>query len=341
MLWKIFRKFLFVFSAERIHEVSCFFLRVLGRRAPIVLEIVSGAGTRQLDLRKTSDVFKVAGVDFWGPVGLAAGFDKDGKLLSALPHLGFHFVEVGTVTPRAQPGNDKPRLFRIPQDDALFNRMGFNNQGGDQLKKRLQDFAFRKPWNFRVGVNLGKNKDTPPEMAVNDYVLLAESLAEHADYLVVNVSSPNTPGLRDLQNLPQLETLIRAVRGAVIRSGFERPLFLKLAPELSADFIQEIAQKLRGWGGSGLVLTNTLGFEHAGQRGGLSGRPLQERSRWALKTVRDCSDIPVISVGGIDSEDEALERLRLGANLIQIYSAWIFKGPRFPSRLANYLRSKV
>ncbi len=339
MIWKFFLRILFLFDAERVHEFSAQLLEFLGRFFPRTLRYLASA--RALGPESARDQpLRVAGLEFWGPLGLAAGFDKNGRMLGALSQMGFSFVEVGTVTPRAQPGNEKPRLFRIPEEEALFNRMGFNNEGSDALKSRLREFQKRKPWNFRVGINLGKNKDTPPEMAVNDYVLLAEDLAEYADYLVINVSSPNTPGLRNLQSIESLEQLLRATRGAIVRSGFSRPLFLKLAPELEPDFVQEVAEKLPSWGGSGLILTNTLASQFKNLSGGLSGGPLKIRSREILKALRRVSDIPVISVGGIDSLAEANKRLDLGANLIQIYSAWIYRGPRFPASIAAGLRRK-
>jgi dihydroorotate dehydrogenase len=336
-MWRIFLRFLSHFDAEKIHNLSVFLMRFMARFCPRVLRVACADHVAKKRLRERPHPIRVAGLDFWGPLGLAAGFDKNATLLEAVHHMGFYFSEVGTVTPRAQPGNDKPRLFRILADEALFNRMGFNNAGCDAMRAQLKKFVSRKPWYFRVGINLGKNKDTPAEMAASDYVLGAENLAEFADYLVVNVSSPNTPGLRDLQNVKSLEEIVRATAGAIRRSGFERPLFLKLAPELEGDYVQQLATELPRWGGSGLILTNTLAGEFRGFKGGLSGRPLRERSREVLKIVRKKSDLPIISVGGIDSGEEAKLRLDAGANLLQIYSSWIYGGPQFPAKLANYL----
>ncbi len=341
MIWKFILRIFAKFDAEKIHNLSVFFMATLARVFPSILRWTSADSLAKRGLKKRDGLVRVAGVDFWGRIGLAAGFDKDGKLLQAMPNMGFYFSEVGTVTPRAQAGNERPRLFRLLKDEAIFNRMGFNNSGADALKIRLKKFSESKPWYFRVGVNLGKNKDTPAEMAAGDYVLLAENLAEFADYLVVNVSSPNTPGLRDLQNFKSLEEIVRATSGAIRRTQFNRPLFLKIAPELEPDFVQQLTERLPLWGGAGLILTNTLASEHQGLKGGLSGRPLRERSREILKVVRKVSDLPVISVGGIDSVEEAKIRLDLGADLLQIYSSWIYRGPRFPSELANYLHQKI
>jgi dihydroorotate dehydrogenase len=337
MFWKIFLRFLAKLDAEAVHNFSVQILQLLAKVFPGSLRLVCADYRAKRSLKNRDHVVRVAGVDFWGRVGLAAGFDKNGTLLDAIPHMGFFFSEIGTVTPRAQPGNEKPRLFRILSDEAIFNRMGFNNSGSDAMKLRLKNFSSRKPWYFKVGVNLGKNKDTPSEMAASDYVLGAENLAEYADYLVVNVSSPNTPGLRDLQNFNSLEEIVRATSGAIRRTQFVRPLFLKLAPELDPDFVQDLAGRVPAWGGSGLILTNTLASEYQGIKGGLSGKPLRNQSREMLKIVRKKSDIPIISVGGIDSKEEAKTRLDLGADLIQIYTAWIYRGPRFPAELANYL----
>jgi dihydroorotate dehydrogenase len=277
---------------------------------------------------------------FRSRVGLAAGFDKDAELVTALPSLGFGFAEIGTVTPRPQPGNDRPRLFRDPSRGSLFNRMGFNGAGADVVSRRLARVKDQLSADFRIGVNLGKNKDTSLEDAASDYAKAASYFQDLADYMVVNVSSPNTPGLRSLQTLEALKPIVTAVNGVIGKWSRRPPLLLKLAPELSGENLAHLIQQIEAWKDEhidGWILTNTLGGELQGLVGGWSGGLLTENSRKSLKDARAVSRLPIVSVGGIMSEEEALERRRLGADLIQIYSGWIYKGPSFPGKLSRIL----
>jgi dihydroorotate dehydrogenase len=296
---------------------------------------------------------RVCGREFPSPVGLAAGFDKDARGPEALGALGFGFVEVGTVTPRAQPGNPKPRMFRLPADRALVNRLGFNNEGADVAQARLRaEFASRRTV---IGVNVGKNKDTPEERAVADYVTATERLAPLADYLVVNVSSPNTPGLRDLQAVARLEPLLAGVQEAAARVAPERalPVFVKIAPDLSDEDIDAVAALALRLGLAGIVATNTTisreglstpaAAVSALGAGGVSGEPLRARSLAVLRRLRaQVGDrLVLISVGGIASADDAWARIRAGATLVQLYTGFVYGGPLLPRRIAAGLAQKA
>jgi dihydroorotate dehydrogenase len=284
------------------------------------------------------------GLDFPNPIGLAAGFDKDAVAFEALGALGFGFVEVGTLTAQPQPGNPKPRLFRLPRDRALVNRMGFNNCGSARAVARLQ-----RPRRTIVGVNIGKTKAVPDEQATADYVASARRVGPHADYLVVNVSSPNTPGLRDLQETAKLRPLLQAVREALNEASPARrvPLLVKISPDLANEDVDAIADLALDLGLDGIIATNTTirrdglrsegGEIEACGAGGLSGPPLYERSKEVLSRLRARvgDRLVLISVGGIETAEQARERLQAGATLVQIYTAFIYEGPLLPSRLAR------
>jgi len=288
---------------------------------------------------------KPEGPEFLGkilqsPIGLAAGVDKNAELLPLLPDLGFAFAEVGTVTPRPQKGNRKPRLLRLRKTKSLFNRMGFNNDGAEVVATRVHDALEVLPDNFVLGVNVGKNKDTPNEEAHKDYARATHYFKNMVDYVVINVSSPNTPGLRELQNKESLKQIVSAVRGETNQWHKRPKVFLKLGPEVFAqeDFnLNALENELRieGW-----VLTNTLASPHDGKDGGLSGGALKAASRLALKEASKFSHVPIISVGGIMSAEEASYRLAHGAKLIQIYTGWIYKGPRFPKAIKKALKPR-
>ncbi len=278
------------------------------------------------------------GRDFPNPVGLAAGFDKNAEVPDAMLDQGFGFVEIGSVTPRPQPGNPKPRMFRLPEDRAVINRMGFNNQGLDAVAERL---AVR-PRTGIVGANLGKNKDT--EDAASDYEKGAARLAPLSDYLVINVSSPNTPGLRALQGRDQLESLVGRTRAALSRAmpSGAPPLLLKIAPDLAWEDLADIAAVALDGGLDGLIVSNTtvarpesLRSAHARQSGGLSGAPLFEASTAMLRRVYELTrnKLPIIGVGGIASGSEAYAKIRAGASLIQLYSAMVYEGPALITRI--------
>ncbi len=282
-------------------------------------------------------------LDFQHPLGLAAGFDKNAELLDSAQSLGFAFIEVGTVTPRPQPGNERPRLIRVSQNLALFNRMGFNNDGADVVAERIKKFRTKialknLPNTLKIGVNIGKNKDTTAQLAAQDYAMCAEKFAKLADYLVVNVSSPNTPGLRDLQNIKSLEEIFKAVKEATIRQDCSKlPILLKLAPEIDPEQLKDLIEAADSWGVDGYVLTNTWGGKHKGFTGGWSGQPVAEYSLNSLRYARTATQKTIINVGGILTPDEAQARLAAGADLVQIYTGWIYAGPRFPSDIVRFL----
>lgn len=317
-------------DAERAHEFALSALRS---------SWVDGRGVVS-DPRLAVDA---AGMRFQNPIGLAAGFDKDGQATAALGRLGFGFLEIGSVTAAAQPGNPRPRLFRLPADRAVINRMGFNNDGIDALVGRLADLP-KPPRAVPVGVNIGLNK--AGGVALRDYPALVGALLGLADYVVLNVSSPNTPGLRDLQTAPRLGALL----DAVARRRGSMPILLKLAPDLAdADLPGIVAAALDG-GASGLVMTNTttarpatLQGRHRGEAGGLSGPPLFARSTEMLKTVaRICAGrLLLIGVGGVSCGADALVKIRAGATLVQIYTALAFEGPTAPARIARELSTAL
>ena len=277
------------------------------------------------------------GLEFRTPVGLAAGFDKNGRLLRALPNLGFGFAEIGSVTPRPQPGNSRPRLRRDASRVAIWNAMGFNNDGVEAVAGRLARARERGwlPSNFPVGVNLGKNKDTPNDEAWRDYLAGARRFLPLADYLVVNVSSPNTPGLRALQEPEGVGRILDPILEA--RAGGSRrvPVLLKLAPELSGEALARLASALGGRV-DGWVLTKTLQADS----GGWSGGPLTELSRERLRDAHALGMRPVISCGGILDAEEARARLDSGASLVQAYAGYVYGGPSFPARLARAAASR-
>ncbi|ASW54682.1 quinone-dependent dihydroorotate dehydrogenase [Plantactinospora sp. KBS50] len=279
----------------------------------------------------------VFGVEFPNPVGLAAGMDKDGVALPAWPALGFGFVEVGTVTAHPQPGNPRPRLFRLPDSAAVVNRMGFNNCGAAALAARLA--ALRRPLGVPLGISLGKSKVTPLDGAVADYLASYRALREHGDYFVVNVSSPNTPGLRELQDREHLDALLGALVG-------QRPILVKIAPDLTEPAIAELLAVCLERGAAGVVATNTTVARPevaerdrpaAAQRGGLSGRPLAARAREVVAFVRrEAGDaLPVIGVGGLMAPDDAARMFDAGASLVQLYTGFIYRGPALVRAVAR------
>ena len=275
----------------------------------------------------------VLGLDFLNPVGLAAGFDKDGKYFEQMATLGFGFIEIGTVTPLPQDGNDQPRLFRLPDDKALINRMGFNNDGVAALVSRLKK---TKHSNVILGGNIGKNKLTPNEKATDDYVFCFEALFPYVDYFVVNVSSPNTPGLRELQEKAPLTRLLTTLMEKNTQKTKSKPILLKIAPDLTNEQLDDIIEIVNDTGIHGIIATNTTlnrsslstSTENIGS-GGLSGRPLKNRSTQVIEYIhkKSAGKITIIGVGGIESADDALEKLKAGAFLIQVYSGMVYEGP--------------
>lgn len=287
---------------------------------------------------------QVLGLPFSNPIGLAAGFDKDAKFLKGMKALGFGFVEVGTVTPKPQVGNPKPRLFRLPKDQALINRMGFNNLGVDHMVQNLQD----RPQGLIVGGNIGKNKTTPQEEAYQDYLICFDKLHPHVDYFVVNVSSPNTPGLRSLQDREPLTKILGSLQERNQKLG-HKPLLLKIAPDLNNDQISEVVEVVKEQDLDGMVTTNTTisreGLNSPQQQvekigsGGLSGRPLGARAAEVTALVRQLAgeDLVIIGVGGIASGDDARAMMEAGANLIQVYSGLVYQGPKLIPEIKNSL----
>jgi dihydroorotate dehydrogenase len=278
-------------------------------------------------------------LDLPSPIGLAAGFDKDAVAVKGLFALGFAAVEIGSVTPRPQPGNAKPRVFRLLEDRAIVNRYGFNSAGVAAVKRNLMkyDYGGRSAgWTGAVGVNVGKNKDTSEEDAAADYALAVRELGEHADYLVINVSSPNTPGLRALQGKAQLRALLGPVLAARDDLVFRAPVLLKIAPDLSETDKADIAEVALELGLDGLIVSNTtverpdnLRSEHAGEKGGLSGRPLREMSTQVLADMYRLTGgrIMLVGVGGVESGQDAYDKIRAGASFVQLYSALVYDGP--------------
>ena len=332
---------LFNLDAERAHHLVFDNLR-RAARLPGAKALLRGL----YDYQHPSLAREVFGLKFPNPVGLAAGFDKNAVLTDEMATLGFGFVEIGTVTPRPQPGNPQPRLFRLPQDEALVNRMGFNNDGAAVVAARL---ARRQNRQLIIGGNIGKNKDTPNEQAAADYVACFEALAEVVDYFVVNVSSPNTPNLRQLQEKKPLIDLLQQVQACNQRRATPRPLLLKIAPDLTdsqLDDILEIAEETQL---SGLVATNTTISRDnlrtdAAQvaalgAGGLSGRPLRARATEVIRYLHQRSHgaLPIIGSGGIHSAADALEKLAAGAALVQLYTGFIYEGPGLVSQINKAL----
>lgn len=319
-------------DAEKAHGVGASVIEKIGE-----IESLRNIAYRYCKPSEASKV-RAMGLEFRSPFGLAAGFDKNAEMIDGLTALGFGHIEVGTVTPLAQPGNPKPRMYRLPADRGLINRMGFNNGGAEAAAKRI---AERKTHDAIVGVNIGKNKDTPAENAVDDYVKAAKAVLDYADYLVINVSSPNTPGLRGLQELDSLRPILRETKAV---TG-ETPLLVKIAPDLEEDAIRRICELATEVGLAGVVATNTTiarsplstskRVVEAYGAGGLSGKPVAQRSLEVLKVVR--ASLPphmcVISVGGVTDHHDVEERLAAGATLVQGYTAFLYEGPLWASSI--------
>ncbi|PSR15237.1 MAG: dihydroorotate dehydrogenase (quinone) [Bacteroidetes bacterium] len=328
---KLFKPLLFRLAPEQAHHLTVKLLEYS--------LLVPGVGALLKWLYGTDDVRlrrQCFGLDFPNPVGLAAGFDKDGRYYAAMSHLGFGFVEIGTVTPRPQPGNPQPRLFRLPADEALINRMGFNNEGVDALVQRLQQ---GRPPGLIIGGNIGKNKDTPNAQATEDYLICFNQLFDYVDYFVVNVSSPNTPNLRDLQEKEPLTHLLATLQANNQARAQPKPLLLKIAPDLTDGQLDDIVEIAQTTGLAGVIATNTT-IGRAGLltaatavadigNGGLSGAPLRERATEVIRYLHQKSggQLPIIGVGGIGSGADAVEKLRAGACLVQVYSGMVYAGP--------------
>ncbi len=336
MYQSLLRPLLFALPAEPAHHLGLWGLGLMDLAPSLARWQRQRAHADRSGLRT-----HVAGLDFPNPVGLAAGLDKNAEAITGLFALGFGAVEVGTVTPRPQPGNPSPRLFRVREHQALINRLGFNNEGMAAVGARLRELAWRPG---PVGVNLGKNKDTPNEAAVDDYLAGAHALSPLADYVVVNLSSPNTPGLRALQEPEALARLLTAVRRAVVA----RPLFLKIAPDLTDEAVDEVVDVARACGADGLICTNTtvsrpVAHPLAAEAGGLSGRPLFDRSTRVLRRAfrRSGGRLPMIGVGGVFDGEDAWRKICAGASLVQVYTGFVYGGPGLPRRILDTLEDRV
>ena len=331
MLYEAIKPLLFSLDAEEAHDEVSGALAVLGA-APggrTLLSLLTGFGGKGLDR-------ELLGLRFPNPVGLAAGFDKDGRLAAILPALGFGFVEIGSVTLEPQPGGERPRLFRLEGSRALVNRMGFNSEGARVVARRLALLPKRR---VPLGINLGLNKGTPPEAAPAAYARTFRILAAHGDYFVINVSSPNTPGLRDLQAAQRLTAVLEAVQEA---NDAKKPVLVKLSPDL-ADGDFEAAIRTTERLAQGLVVSNTtISREGLDERwkteaGGLSGRPLKTVALNAVKKARALTKLPIIGVGGIETAEDARERLEAGADLVQLYTGLVYGGPATAKRITRGL----
>ncbi len=313
------KRALFLLDAERAHELTFKALET-----PLAALIRTPSYARRPDLRKN-----VFGIDFPNALGLAAGMDKNARLLSVWKKLGFGHVEIGAVTPRPQAGNPKPRLFRLVQDRALVNRMGFNNEGMTAVARRLEN----RPPDLVVGVNIGKNKDTPNDEAYKDYAAVFRTLYDHGDFFVVNVSSPNTTGLRDLQQASGLGPILWALSEENARRPRPKPILVKLAPDLAVEDAAELARFAANAGVSGFVAGNTtlarngLKDPDARQTGGLSGAPVKAANLRLVETLKPVG-LPVVGVGGIFSAQDADDYFRAGADLVQIYTGFVYRGPK-------------
>ena len=336
-MYDLLRPLLFALDAETAHGLTLYGLDVAHRSA--LMRLVA----------KPADELPVQafGIRFPNPVGLAAGLDKNADHLDALGALGFGFVEVGTVTPRPQLGNPKPRLFRLPQHEAIINRMGFNNTGVDALVRNVDKAGYRGV----LGINIGKNKDTPNEHAVDDYLRCLERVYDRATYITVNISSPNTQGLRDLQEEGTLRRFVATLRERQeqlgSQSGKRKPMLLKIAPDLSEHTQDGVAETLLATGIDGVICTNTT-IDHSlvaddprgSETGGLSGKPLRARSTDMLRGMRRRlgERVPIVGVGGILDGSDAAEKLDAGASLVQLYSGLIYRGPRLIAECVEEIR---
>jgi len=338
----IFKPILFSLDAEHAHYLSAGLLQ-FGAKTPILNHILKGIFPVS---KKTDLSIQLAGLKFLNPIGLAAGFDKNAELINALPLLGFGFAEIGTVTPKPQNGNPKPRLFRLPKDEAIINRMGFNNDGMQEIAKRLSK---RTRPDFIIGGNIGKNKDTPNERAFEDYVACFQCLNEFVDYFTINLSSPNTPGLRQLLEKESLFGILEPVQNENQRLTKAKPIFLKISPDMEVSQLEDVVHICKNLKISGIVATNTtigryglsysnLEIERIGS-GGLSGKPIKERSVEVLSKLKRLAgnELLIMASGGIMNGNDAKERFLSGADAVQLYSGLVYSGPGLVSDILNQL----
>lgn len=336
MFYQLARSAMFMADAEKSHHFALGCLHKL-QHTPL-----QALWAQQVAAKPVT----VAGIEFPNPVGLAAGLDKNAECIDAFAQMGFGFIEVGTVTPRPQAGNDKPRLFRLPAADAIINRMGFNNKGVDYLVEQVKQARFKGV----LGINIGKNKDTPNEQGKDDYIACMRKVYQYATYITVNISSPNTPGLRDLQFGDALLDLLQAVKNEQLdlasRHGKYVPVFVKIAPDMDAIAVEQVADTLLASKMDGAIATNTTldktvvaQLPHGNEMGGLSGQPVRQKSTEVVGQLRQQlgADFPIIGVGGIDSASAAGEKFAAGAQLVQVYTGFIYQGPALIKQIVNGL----
>lgn len=340
-MYDLARKALFCLDAETSHELTLDLLSA-GERLGLIRPFVKPIPVNPVE---------VMGLTFPNPVGMAAGLDKNGDCFNALGQLGFGFVEIGTITPRPQPGNPKPRIFRLPEHQGIINRMGFNNKGVDHLVERVK----RRRFDGVLGINIGKNVDTPVERAADDYRLCMQAVYAHADYITVNISSPNTPGLRDLQFGESLIALLSEIKNEqlALQQVYGRyvPVAVKIAPDMDEVAVQQVADVLLNSGLDGVIATNTTisregveSSERGQESGGLSGAPVRDKSTAVIASLAQALDgkLPIIGVGGIFNGDDAVEKMAAGASLVQVYSGFIYRGPELirdvAEAIADYQR---
>jgi len=343
-MYKLIKPFFFSMNPESAHHTVTgglqTFTKIWGAKS--LLKSIYSVEDKRLER-------EVLGLKFKNPVGLAAGFDKNGEYIDQMVNFGFGFIEIGTVTPKPQPGNDKPRMFRLIPDAALINRMGFNNQGADVAAGRLRHLKRRE--GIIIGGNIGKNKVTPNEEAVSDYLYCFRALFDYVDYFVVNVSSPNTPGLRDLQEKEPLKNILRQLMDINNKDGVSKPILLKIAPDLTDSQLDDIIEIVQETNIAGVIATNTT-ISRAGlqsdpvlvnEMGGVSGKPLTKRSTEVIRYLSDKSNraFPIIGVGGIHSAADAIEKLDAGASLIQLYTGFIYEGPSLVSDICKGLLKRA
>ena len=335
-MFKVIRWFLFLFDPEKIHYKTTglirFTLKIPGMKG------VWNSMYRVKDKRLEKELF---GLKFENPVGLAAGFDKNAAMYNDLAYCGFGFIEIGTVTPVGQPGNPKPRLFRLKEDNALINRMGFNNDGVELAVSNLRN----KKTDLIIGGNIGKNKVTPNEEATSDYIKSFNALFDYVDYFVVNVSSPNTPNLRELQDKAPLTELLQTLQDLNAQKESQKPILLKIAPDLTDEQLDDIIDIVKSTKIAGVIATNTTidrsGLKTSNERldeigaGGLSGKPVRVRSTEVIRYLSEKSNkaFPIIGVGGIHSAEDALEKIEAGADLVQVYTGFVYEGPKLIKRI--------
>lgn len=339
-MYPLIKKILFQFPPEKAHHMA-----MAAMKAPILTAPLKPL--YQLEDKRLER--KLLGLTFKNPIGLAAGLDKNAVAYQSLANLGFGFVEIGTVTPRPQPGNDKPRLFRLPQDQALINRMGFNNDGAEVISQRLKN----RNKDLLIGGNIGKNKITPNEQAIDDYTICYNTLYPDVDYFVVNVSSPNTPNLRDLQDKEPLTALLQHLQNINNDQIAPKPILLKIAPDLSDDQVREVVEIVNNTNTAGIIASNTTisrdKLKTANEKvkqiglGGLSGKPVRDRSTAVVRLINDITkgELPLIGVGGIHSAEDALEKLDAGAHLIQLYTGFIYEGPALIKEIKQALLKRT